>query len=344
MKTLVIGGTGFLGSHIVDALLDAGHAVGVISRNKARAASELPDEVTIIEGDLARLDQSSLSRILSPFDKLVYAAGVDERVRPDTDARDFYFRENVETCRTVLKAARSTRISHVVVLNSIFTCVNRLHPELELTEHHPYIASRVAQSEMAIAVSKGHFVTSVLEVPWVFGDTKGKPSQWAALVNYARFARRLIAPKGGAVAISAENVGRAALGALSHPVASASMPIGDCKLSWDEMLLQLAKLSGKSENSVTRMPDSIFSGLTRLGALSMRLVGEETGLDFSRLGALLTRDLDIDLTASQQLLDYGHPEIEPALAATVASVPDYRLAATWGRLTRLRAPTLTQAH
>lgn len=342
MKTLVIGGTGFLGSHIVDNLLAAGHYVGVLSRNQARSARELSDSVAIIEGDLAMLDRPSLTKILSGFDKLVYAAGVDERIRPDTDARDFYFRENVDTCRRVLLAARDTRISHVVVLNSIFTCVNRLHPELELTDHHPYIASRVAQSEMAIAVSEGHFVASVLEVPWVFGDTKGKPSQWAALVNYVRFTRRLIAPKGGAIAISAENVGRAAIGALCQPTGSASLPIGDCQLSWDEMLLQLAKLSGKSDNSVTRLPDSIFTGLTRLGALTMRLVGETSGLDFSRLDDLLTKDLDVDLTASQKLLNYGQPHIESALAATVGCVPDYRRAATWSRWAQFRTATVAQ--
>ncbi|MBT8075073.1 MAG: NAD-dependent epimerase/dehydratase family protein [Gammaproteobacteria bacterium] len=331
MKTLVIGGTGFLGGHIVDALLAAGHNVAVLSRNKARSAAVVADSVGIIEGDLAQLDQSSLTKILSGFDGLVYAAGVDERVRPDTDAREFYFRENVETCRKVLCAARDTRISHVVVLNSIFTCVNRLQPELELTEHHPYIASRVAQSEMVIAVSEGHFVASVLEIPWVFGDTKGKPSQWAALVNYVRYTRRMLAPNGGAVAISAENVGRVTLGALSQPTVSASMPIGDCQLSWDEMLLQLAKLSGKSDNSVTRLPDSIFAGLTRLGALTMRLVGEKSGLDFSRLDDLLTKNIDVDLSASQELLNYGQPDMESALAATVASVPDYRRASTWSR-------------
>jgi nucleoside-diphosphate-sugar epimerase len=332
MKTLVIGGTGFLGTHIVDTLLAAGHSVGVLSRDKARSAGEVPDSVDIIEGDLGLLDRPSLTGMLSGFDKLVYAAGVDERVRPDGDAREFYFRENVETCRTVLLAARDTDISHVVVLNSIFTCINNLHPELGLTEHHPYIASRVAQSEMAIEVSQGHFVASVLEIPWVFGDTKGKPSQWAALVNYVRYSRRLVAPNGGAVAISAENVGRATLGALSAPRVSARMPIGDCQLSWDDMLLQLARLSGKNDDSVIRMPDSIFTGLTRMGAVTMRLVGEKSGLDFSRLDALLTRDYDVDLAASQKLLNYGDPDIEPALAATVASVPDYRRVATWSRL------------
>ncbi len=342
MKTLVIGGTGFLGAHIVDTLLTAGHDVAVLSRNKARAARELPDAVAVIEGDLALLDRRSLTGILSPFDKLVYAAGVDERVRPDTDARDFYFRENVETCRKVLLAARDTGISHAVVLNSIFTCFDRLYPELELTHHHPYIASRVAQSRMAIEVSEGHFVASVLEIPWVFGDTKGKPSQWSALVNYVRFSRRLIAPNGGAVAISAENVGRATLGALHRPRRSASMPIGDCQLSWDEMLLRLAKLSGKPDNAVTRLPDSMFTGLTRLGALAMRLVGEKSGLDFSRLDDLLTRELDVDLAATQVLLDYGQSEIESALAATVASVPDYRRAATWFQWTPFRTANAAQ--
>jgi nucleoside-diphosphate-sugar epimerase len=331
MKALVIGGTGFLGSHIVDTLIAAGHQVGVLSRNKARSAHELPDSVAIIEGDLAQLDRPALARILAGFDKLVYAAGVDERTSPDTDAREFYFRENVETCRKVLLAARNTGITHVAVLNSIFTCVNRLHPELELTEHHPYIASRVAQSEMAIAVSEGHFVASVLEVPWVFGDTKGKPSQWAGLVNYVRFTRRLIAPNGGAVAISAENVGMATLGALSQSAVSASMPIGDCQLSWDDMLLQLAKVIGKSDDAVTRLPDTVFSGLTRLGAISMRVVGGSSGLDFARLDDLLTKNVDVDLAASQKLFNYGQPQIESALAATVACVPDYRRPATWLR-------------
>ncbi|KAA1189434.1 NAD-dependent epimerase/dehydratase family protein [Pseudohalioglobus sediminis] len=332
MKTLAIGGTGFLGAHIVDSLLAAGHSVGVLSRSKARSAREVPESVDIIEGDLGLLDRPSLTEMMSGYDKLVYAAGVDERVRPDGDAREFYFRENVETCRNVLLAARDTEISHVVVLNSIFTCFNRLHPELKLTQHHPYIASRVAQSEMVIEVSRGHFVASVLEIPWVFGDTKGKPSQWSALVSYVRYTRRLVAPNGGAVAISAKNVGRATLGALSAPRVSARIPIGDCQLSWDDMLRQLAKLSGKNDVSVMRMPDSVFAGLMRMGSVTLRLIGEKSGLDFSRLGELLTREFDVDLAASQKLLDYGDPDIEPALAATVASVPDYRRAATWSRL------------
>jgi nucleoside-diphosphate-sugar epimerase len=331
MNTLVIGGTGFLGAYIVDELLAAPHPVAVLSRNPARARQELPEAVEIIEGDLANLDQRDLAAMLAPFSKLVFAAGVDERVRPDTDAHDFYFRENVEICRKVLLAARGTRITHVAVLNSIFTTINRLRPELELARHHPYIASRVAQSDMALAVSAGHFITSVLEVPWVFGDSRGKPSQWAALVNYVRFTPALVAPTGGAIAISAENVGRATVGALHRPTASGSLPIGDCSLSWDEMLLQLGELSGRSSDTTVRLPGRLFAGMSRLGAIAMRLAGEKSGLDLAQLPDVLLAETDVDLASSQSLLQYGQPDVRQALAATIASVPDYRSPTAWLR-------------
>ena len=85
MKTLVIGGTGFLGAYIVDELLANAQPVAVLTRNPDRARQEMPAGVEIIEGDLAGLDQDALTSMLTPFSKLVFAAGVDERLRPDTD-------------------------------------------------------------------------------------------------------------------------------------------------------------------------------------------------------------------------------------------------------------------
>lgn len=52
MKALVTGGTGFIGSHVVDLLLENGHAVKLLSRKQ-----EVPElwkgrEVTVVPGDL----------------------------------------------------------------------------------------------------------------------------------------------------------------------------------------------------------------------------------------------------------------------------------------------------
>ncbi len=49
MKTFVIGGAGFLGSHIVDALLQHSHDVTVLSRSPASAVKRLPGAVEIEE-------------------------------------------------------------------------------------------------------------------------------------------------------------------------------------------------------------------------------------------------------------------------------------------------------
>jgi 2'-hydroxyisoflavone reductase len=48
-NVLVLGGTQFVGRHIVDALLRAGHAVSVLNRGKTR--DELPSEVERLRGD-----------------------------------------------------------------------------------------------------------------------------------------------------------------------------------------------------------------------------------------------------------------------------------------------------
>ncbi len=125
MKTLVIGGAGFLGGHIVEALLEDNHSVTVMSRSPDSAAERLPDDVEIVQGDINLLDSKALKKLLAPFDGLVYAAGADERTVPDIDAEKFYYRENVELCRNVLTAAQATNISHVVLLNSVFTHFNR---------------------------------------------------------------------------------------------------------------------------------------------------------------------------------------------------------------------------
>lgn len=53
MKVLVTGGTGFVGSHLIDRLLERGDEVTALVRSPARAASIAARGVTLVEGDLA---------------------------------------------------------------------------------------------------------------------------------------------------------------------------------------------------------------------------------------------------------------------------------------------------
>lgn len=56
MKALVTGATGFVGSHLVDQLLERGHEVSALVRSPSRAAPLLARGVRLITGDLAAPD------------------------------------------------------------------------------------------------------------------------------------------------------------------------------------------------------------------------------------------------------------------------------------------------
>lgn len=68
MDVLVTGATGFVGQRLVPALLDAGHDVSVLVRDRARY--DAPDGVTVFEGDV--LEPAGLDDALAGVDAAYY--------------------------------------------------------------------------------------------------------------------------------------------------------------------------------------------------------------------------------------------------------------------------------
>jgi UDP-glucose 4-epimerase len=69
-KLLVTGGAGFLGSHLVDALVARGHTVTVLDR---KASRWLPRAIKVIEADLA--DRAALAAAVEGADAVYHLAG-----------------------------------------------------------------------------------------------------------------------------------------------------------------------------------------------------------------------------------------------------------------------------
>jgi nucleoside-diphosphate-sugar epimerase len=94
----VTGGTGFIGSHLIDRLLEQGHEVRALVRRSSNQRWLQGKPVHLVEGDVR--DASSLQALLSNTDVVYHIAGV-------VKARDRqgYFDGNVTATQNMLEAA-----------------------------------------------------------------------------------------------------------------------------------------------------------------------------------------------------------------------------------------------
>ena len=114
MKILVTGGSGFLGSHVADALSEAGHDVSVLDTKYSRY---LGSGQKMIIGDI--LDQSALAQTVAGFDVIYHFAGIadiDECTNRPVDTVKY----NILGTVNLLEASRHADIKRFVFGSSAY--------------------------------------------------------------------------------------------------------------------------------------------------------------------------------------------------------------------------------
>ncbi len=114
MKVLVTGGTGFVGTHVVNALLRRGHAVAVLAREPARAHNRYNKPVEIAAGNV--LDPTSLARALAGRDAVAHLVGIIAERGEQTFDR--MHRQAVETVLGAASASGVRRLLHMSAMGS----------------------------------------------------------------------------------------------------------------------------------------------------------------------------------------------------------------------------------
>ena len=132
MKVLVTGGAGYIGSHAVRELRDAGHAVTVLDDLSYGHRQAVPRDVPLLDADLA--DGGALRRGLEGADAVIHFAGllsVAESVRDPAS----YYRVNVVKGLALLDAMIAAGVGRIVFSS---TCaVYGVPMRVPIDEDHP---------------------------------------------------------------------------------------------------------------------------------------------------------------------------------------------------------------
>jgi nucleoside-diphosphate-sugar epimerase len=318
MKVLIIGGTGFLGYHATKELIAKNHHVTVIGLPPAPVEGLFPSEVEIYLGNLDDMSDDQLIALFKGKDAIVFAAGADDRVTPRKPAYPFFKKYNVDSVHRVFTLAKQAGVKKGIVLGSYFAYFDRIWPELNLAKKHPYIRSRVEQSNTAFEAGDETLSMSVLELPYIFGSMPGKTPLWKPLLKYVFSPFPLFYPAGGTTCVTVQQVAQAICGAVEHGQHRQCYPIGGKNLTWVQLLETMSELEGRHKKVIT-LPDWLVTIGAGLISLVHRMKGLESGLNPVEFVKLQTRNTFIDNSQTRLELGYSDEDLRNALLDTIAA-------------------------
>ena len=187
MKALVTGGAGFIGSNLVDALIERGDDVRVLDNFSTGNRANLEGlEIEVVEGELRSYERvhAAMRGI-----EVVYHLGALGSVLRSVQDPLTSSAVNVEGTLNVLLAARDEGVRRVIFSSS--TSVYGLNRELPTAETtppdpiSPYGVAKLAAERYCISFSRVYesFETVVLRYFNVFGPRQSPHSQYAAVVS-----------------------------------------------------------------------------------------------------------------------------------------------------------------
>jgi len=165
MTVLVTGGAGYIGSHMVRALADAGEGVVVVDNLSTGFSAFLPEGVPLLIGDAG--DENLVEGVIAQHqvESIIHFAG--SVVVPDS-MRDplGYYRNNTMTTQSLLKAAVRTGVSRFIFSSTAAVYGNP--DQVPVPEHaptrplSPYGSSKLMTEIMLHDVSSAHGMSYVV--------------------------------------------------------------------------------------------------------------------------------------------------------------------------------------
>jgi NADH dehydrogenase len=164
-KIALLGSTGFLGQAVTPALLNAGHELRLLVRDRTKAEAWAGRGAELIEGDI--VDPEALSKVCNGAETVVCLVAV-RRNRPRS-----YLEVNVDGPRLLAHAARTSgRVRHVVFVSAIGARLDR---------RYKYLSSRWMGEE---ELRKSGAPLTILRFSLVLGERGGVFADFERAANF----------------------------------------------------------------------------------------------------------------------------------------------------------------
>ncbi|MFJ3773051.1 UDP-glucose 4-epimerase GalE [Streptomyces sp. NPDC090075] len=163
MTWLITGGAGFIGAHVVRAMLAAGERVAVYDDLSTGDPARVPDDVTFVKGSV--LDGTLLRRTLTDLriDGVVHLAA-KKQVGESVERPLHYYHENVQGLRTLLEAAAGTGVRHFLFSSSAAVYgmpdVDLVTEDTPCVPLNPYGETKLAGEWLVRATGRAHGMTT----------------------------------------------------------------------------------------------------------------------------------------------------------------------------------------
>lgn len=318
MKAFLTGATGFVGSHVLDALLEAGAEVRCLVRATSPRQHVEGRPVEIVEGDLR--DPASLARGLAGCDTLFHCAA-DYRLysrRP----RELYD-SNVEGTRNVLRAAAAAGVGRIVYTSSVGAL--GLRPDGgpadetvpvsldEMVGHYKrskYLAERVAEQ-----FAEAGLPVVIVNPSTPVGDGDLKPTATGRMVLDFLNRKTPAYVDTGLNLVDVRDVAAGHLLAAEKGQVGRKYILGHRDLSLREIFTILAELTGLPAPRL-RLPHWIPLSVAAIDTAASRLLGREPRV---ALEAVRLSQHRMYFDPSRAVRELGLPQspVEPALDRAV---------------------------
>lgn len=314
MKKLIIGASGFLGSHVTRQLVQAGEDVRVMIRKTSSTKGFDDLSVERCYGDV--FDDIALRDAMAGCD-VVYYCVVDARMWLRDPAP--LFRTNVEGLRHVLDAAVRADLRKFVFTSSTGTlAISGQRPVTEEDPHNwddggPYIASRVAAEDLVLRYAREQGLPAVaLCISTTYGPRDWAPTPHGALIAQVAAGRFPFYMGFSSEVVGIEDAARAMLLAADKGRDGQRYIISDRYLSTREVHAIAARAVGRRPPRIP-IPMGVMYAASRVNDLAARLLNRD--LPMAYVGARMAELMSpLDHSKAERELGWKPEPVEESIA------------------------------